>query len=72
MVTAVETQLAHLRTDLDNIRMCREKCVDPAMMAGGPDFVLGYGESVLTAAVSYLEGKLVELGVPQAPRAAAE
>ena len=72
VVTAVETQLAHLRTDLDNIRMCREKCVDPAMMAGGPDFVLGYGESVLTAAVSYLEGKLVELGVPQAPRAAAE
>ncbi|MFT3672376.1 PadR family transcriptional regulator [Aestuariivirga sp.] len=72
VVLAVETQLAHLRTDLENIRHCREKCVDPGMQAGGPDFVLGYGETVLTAAVSYLERKLVELGVPQAPSVAAE
>jgi PadR family transcriptional regulator AphA len=67
---AIEKQLSDLRTDLDNIRICREKCVDPKMMAGGPDFVLGYGETVLTASVSYLERKLVELGANSASVAA--
>lgn len=61
IVVAIEKQLSDLRADLDNIQMCREKCVDPKVMAGGPDFVLGYGETVLTASVSYLEQKLLQL-----------
>ena len=55
-VAAMEKQLADLKSDLHNIANCR------ADMPSNPacDFVMGYGESVLTAGVSYLEQKLAE------------
>ncbi len=53
---AMEKQLADLKTDLQNIAHCRiEMPSNPAC-----DFVMGYGESVLTAGVNYLEQKLAE------------
>jgi PadR family transcriptional regulator, regulatory protein AphA len=53
---AMEKQLADLKTDLQNIAHCRtEMPANPAC-----DFVMGYGESVLTAGVSYLEQRLAE------------
>ena len=61
-VAAIEKQMADLRGDLANIAACRNgDCNDQ-----GSDFVLGYGEAVLTAGVSYLEARLQELK----PRAA--
>ncbi len=69
IVVAVEKQLNDLRTDLENIRHCKGEGLDPAALAGGPGFVLGYGEAVLTASVSYLELKLNELK-PRAQSAA--
>jgi PadR family transcriptional regulator, regulatory protein AphA len=56
-IASIEKQLSDLKTDLANIEECKaESPPDPAS-----DFVLGYGEAVLTASVTYLEQKLVEL-----------
>jgi PadR family transcriptional regulator, regulatory protein AphA len=53
-IIAIEKQLADLKTDLGNISECRiQSGGDPAHA-----FVLGYGEAVLTAGVTYLEDKL--------------
>ncbi|MCA0432600.1 MAG: PadR family transcriptional regulator [Proteobacteria bacterium] len=56
-VVAIEKQLSHLRDDL--------KCIDQCRAEGNSDegatFIMGYGEAVLTASVSYLESKLVEM-----------
>jgi DNA-binding PadR family transcriptional regulator len=55
-VGAMEKQLADLRRDLANIAECRA--------TGGAnsacEFVMGYGEAVLSAGASYLEAKLAE------------
>ena len=54
---AMEKQLADLRDDLSNIAQCRME-----MEAhDASDFVMGYGEAVLTAGASYLEEKLKQL-----------
>lgn len=56
-VEAIETQLAFLQADLDNIAQCRLETGDHA----ASNFVMGYGEAVLTAGVTYLMQKLSEL-----------
>jgi PadR family transcriptional regulator, regulatory protein AphA len=63
---AMEKQLADLRQDLDSISVCR------ADMQGNPagEFVMGYGEAVLTAGVSYLEQKLSAMNVNTSTKAA--
>lgn len=56
-VAAIETQLRHLRNDLGNIAQCRaEKGENQAC-----EFVMGYGEAILTAGVTFLEQKLQEI-----------
>ena len=53
---AMEKQLSDLRADLQSISQCRiDMPSNPAC-----EFVMGYGESVLTAGVKYLEQKLAE------------
>jgi hypothetical protein len=65
-VSAIEKQLSHLRQDLANIGECKAECgADPA-----GSFVMGYGEAVLTAAVTYLEQKLAETLSTHAKQAA--
>jgi PadR family transcriptional regulator, regulatory protein AphA len=56
-VAAIEKQLSDLNTDLASIEQCR------IQMAGNKasEFVMGYGEAVLTAGVTYLRQKLAEL-----------
>jgi PadR family transcriptional regulator, regulatory protein AphA len=56
-IAAIEKQLADLKTDLGNITECRTEM--PSNQAC--EFVMGYGEAVLTAGVKYLEQKLAEL-----------
>jgi PadR family transcriptional regulator, regulatory protein AphA len=64
---AVDKQLSDLREDLENIHTCRaESGADPACA-----FVMGYGEAVLTAGVSYLEQKRAEM-INNQDRVAAE
>jgi PadR family transcriptional regulator, regulatory protein AphA len=55
-LAAMHTQMQFLRQDLGNIDQCR------ADMGSSPasDFVMGYGEALLTAGVKYLEQKLQE------------
>ncbi len=65
-MAAIEKQLADLKADLSNIDEC--KCNAPSEPAS--DFVLGYGEAVLTAGVTYLEQKLAELALSQNKQAA--
>jgi PadR family transcriptional regulator, regulatory protein AphA len=66
-IAAVEKQLTDLREDLDSIAQCR------ASMPSHPasDFVTGYGEAVLRAASTYLEGKLRDYAKSH-PKVAAE
>jgi PadR family transcriptional regulator, regulatory protein AphA len=56
-IAAIEKQLSDLKSDLSNIDECRrESGENPAS-----NFVMGYGEAVLTAGVTYLEHKLAEM-----------
>jgi PadR family transcriptional regulator, regulatory protein AphA len=64
---AMDKQLADLREDLANIDGCRAEAGADQACA----FVMGYGEAVLTAGVTYLEQKRAELANQQ-DRAAAE
>jgi PadR family transcriptional regulator, regulatory protein AphA len=56
-LAAMQTQLAFTRQDLGNIAQCR------CEMGGNAasEFVMGYGEAILTAGVKYLEQKLQEM-----------
>jgi PadR family transcriptional regulator, regulatory protein AphA len=56
-ITAIEKQIADAKSDLLNIAECRSH--QPATAAS--DFVMEYGEAVLTATVKYLEQKLSEI-----------
>jgi PadR family transcriptional regulator, regulatory protein AphA len=56
-IAAIEKQLSDLKSDLRNINECKAECL--ADSAG--NFVMGYGEAVLTAGVTYLEENLAEL-----------
>jgi PadR family transcriptional regulator, regulatory protein AphA len=56
-IAAIEKQLSDLKSDLRNIDECKAQC--QADSAG--NFVMGYGEAVLTAGVTYLEEKLAQL-----------
>jgi PadR family transcriptional regulator AphA len=55
-IAAIEKQLSDLRGDLANIVECR------ASKDGAPacEFIMGYGEAVLSAGATYLEEKLAE------------
>lgn len=65
-LAAMKQQIRYLREDLASIAECRAATPpDPACT-----FVMGYGEAVLTAAVSYLETHLAELEPPAASAAA--
>jgi PadR family transcriptional regulator, regulatory protein AphA len=65
-IAAIEKQLSDLRADLGNIDECRrESGENPAS-----NFVMGYGEAVLTAGVTYLEHKLAEMLAVNAKMAA--
>jgi PadR family transcriptional regulator, regulatory protein AphA len=55
---AIEKQLTDLNEDLKRIAECR---VEEPQQSTGSDFVMGYGEAVLSAGVKYLEGKLAKL-----------
>jgi PadR family transcriptional regulator, regulatory protein AphA len=65
-IASIEKQLSDLKADLLNIAECKTECVDDP--AG--NFVLGYGEAILTASVTYLEQKLAELAQGQGKQAA--
>lgn len=59
IIVAIEKQLADQREELAQMDQCR---ADPThIRLPGNEFVMGYGEAVLTAGVSYLELKLAEL-----------
>lgn len=59
IIVALEKQLADLNIDLTQMNECK---ADPQQQRiPGCDFVMGYGEAVLTAGVSYIELKLTEL-----------
>jgi PadR family transcriptional regulator, regulatory protein AphA len=65
-ITAIEKQLADLKIDLLSIAECKQQGMnDPAS-----EFVMGYGEAVLTASVTYLEDKLLEMNSNKAREAA--
>lgn len=65
-IASIEKQLADLKADLLNIAECKAECAeDPA-----GSFVMGYGEAVLTASVTYLEQKLAEFAESQRNQAA--
>ena len=55
---AIEKQLTDLNEDLKRIAECRS--AEPQQPTGS-DFVMGYGEAVLSAGVKYLETKLANL-----------
>ena len=63
---AMEKQLADLKSDLSNIESCRVEMGDN----DASSFVMGYGEAVLKAGVTYLEQKIVEVAI--AAKVAAE
>ena len=65
-IASIEKQLSDLKADLLNIEECKAQCVGNP--AGG--FVMGYGEAVLTAGVTYLEQKLAEFAQSQGKQAA--
>jgi PadR family transcriptional regulator, regulatory protein AphA len=65
-IAAIDKQLADLKIDLANIEECRACGEDDA----ASQFVLGYGEAVLTASVTYLEDKLSQLLKDNAKKAA--
>ncbi len=59
IIVALEKQLADQRQELAQMNECK---ADPAEGTfPGCEFVMGYGEAVLTAGVSYLELRLAEL-----------
>lgn len=59
IIVALEKQLADQRQELVQMNECK---ADPAQQKiPGCEFVMGYGEAVMTAAVSYLELRLAEL-----------
>jgi PadR family transcriptional regulator, regulatory protein AphA len=65
-IAVIEKQLVDLKADLASIDECRMESGDnPAS-----EFVLGYGEAVLTASVTYLEQKLAEMSATHAKAAA--
>ncbi len=65
-MAAIEKQLTDLKADLANIAECKVECAaDPAGR-----FVMGYGEAVLTAGVTYLEEKMAELALSHNKQAA--
>jgi PadR family transcriptional regulator, regulatory protein AphA len=59
ILVAIEKQLADQRQELDQMNDCKCDPLQPSMP--GNDFVMGYGEAVLTAAINYLETKRVEI-----------
>jgi PadR family transcriptional regulator, regulatory protein AphA len=65
-IATVEKQISDLKSDLGNIEECRRES------GGNPasDFVMGYGEAVLTAGVIYLEQKLADMLASHAKAAA--
>jgi PadR family transcriptional regulator, regulatory protein AphA len=65
-IMAMEKQLSDLRSDLENINICRNE----GPKSDGGAFVLGYGEAVLTAGVTYLEHILSEVLSNNAKKAA--
>lgn len=65
-ITAMEKQMADLKADLQSIEECRQQ--GPCDEAS--DFVLGYGNAVLTAGVTFLEDKLSKLQAITAKQAA--
>jgi len=67
MLNAIDKQLRDLNEDLARIAECQRK----EESHPGGQFVAGYGQAVLTAAVIYLEQKKAEL-LRQIPAAAAE
>jgi PadR family transcriptional regulator, regulatory protein AphA len=65
-IIAMEKQMADLKADLLSIAECKQQGMcDPAS-----EFVMGYGEAVLTASVTYLEDKLAKLQANTAKQAA--
>jgi PadR family transcriptional regulator, regulatory protein AphA len=65
-IMAMEKQMADLKADLMSIAECKHQGVsDPAS-----EFVMGYGEAVLTASVTFLEDKLAALHANTAKQAA--
>jgi PadR family transcriptional regulator AphA len=66
MLAAVDKQLADLRSDLARIA----DCADGQAPTAGAEFVAGYGEAVLTAAVKFLCEKREELVSDVSKRAA--
>jgi PadR family transcriptional regulator, regulatory protein AphA len=54
---AIEKQLHDLRDDLRRMAECRAE----GQTDEGSEFIMGYGEAVLTASAKYLEAKIAEL-----------
>jgi PadR family transcriptional regulator, regulatory protein AphA len=65
-IAAIEKQMADLKADLASIEECRNESGSNA----ASEFVLGYGEAVLTASVTYLDNKLAEMLASHAKAAA--
>jgi PadR family transcriptional regulator, regulatory protein AphA len=65
-IVAIEKQLADVKADLANIAHCKLDQARPP----SADFVMGYGEAVLTASVTYLEQKLAEMLAEHSKQAA--
>jgi PadR family transcriptional regulator, regulatory protein AphA len=65
-ITALEKQLSDVKADLASIAHCRAD--QPSTPAA--EFVMGYGEAVLTASVTYLEQKLAEMLADHSKQAA--
>ncbi len=65
-IAAIEKQIADLKADLSNITECRAEASNDE----ASEFVLGYGEAVLTAGVTYLEDKLAKYLAASAKKAA--
>jgi PadR family transcriptional regulator, regulatory protein AphA len=65
-IMAMEKQMADLKGDLASIAECKlQGMCDPAS-----EFVMGYGEAVLTAGVTYLEDNLAKLQATAGKQAA--
>lgn len=65
--SAMDLQIARLRADLDRIHACRAEC---AQTPAG-EFVSGYGEAILSAALAYVESHRVRLSDAATAEAAA-
>jgi PadR family transcriptional regulator, regulatory protein AphA len=65
-INAIEKQLADLKGDLSSISECKQQ----AGCNAASDFVMGYGEAVLTAGVAYLEDELAKVNQQTARKAA--